>query len=951
MSSQRPSHIEPIRYSCSNCPADNVRSFNAVRSLRIHNTRSHKDSPPLIIPNFTNATLCDANVSEDDLMKLFDLKSRVGVLKRIPKGARALAAKSFAQLIRNCIAFNDLASWLNLEQFAYKALHIPRQDKKDKGVNKSLVSRVKDNISSSQVPHSNELKAADFYKRIENKISDFDIKGAVRLISSDDTFAPYNEDTLNSLRAKHPPPSRILSMPTPPSPSDDHFQVTSDQVKRAISRLHSGSASGPDGSRPQFFKDLISISAGSAATEVLSAITDLCNFMLRGEVNSIACKFLYGASLCALTKKQGGIRPIAVGLSIRRLVSQLACLHAKGIIGDYFGFKQLGFGVKQGCEAAVHAVRTFVTKPENIDKVTLKIDFVNAYNSVERDVILHSVKAKTPLLYKYFWQCYASPSVLSYNSNTILSAVGSQQGDPAAAFLFPLAIQHIVDEIESKLNVWYQDDGTISDLPHIVLNDLAHLIELSNDIGLKINPSKCELFFHSGTIADEIVQKFNSLAPGIKIVSAENFNLLGAPILDEGFDNMALPIIEKVKTMFGRLENMHAHSAFFLLKNCFAIPKLNYLIRSSPAWKFNNFTDSFDNLLKVTLESILNIKLEDKILTQATLPVSFGGLGIRRLKDIALPAFISSVHGAFNIVSQIINTTDDSLFGNLNDARDSWSVLNNGFPSVPDRQKNWDTINISRIINEDLKFTDLHDIARFKALQCSESNAWLNALPSKNVGTSLDNNTFKICMALRLGAPICRPHICSCGTFVNEFGTHGLSCQKSAGRHSRHSELNRILCQALTSICFPSTLEPPGLFRNDGKRPDGLTLVPWFRGQHLVWDATCWDTLADSHVNISSKEARRTAELASRSKHSKYSELKSNNYIFNAFAVETLGSWSTEAIQLINKIGPILNSVTGDHRSHGYLIQRISLAIQRANASSMIGTLPPTTKLDQVFYL
>ncbi len=250
-----------------------------------------------------------------------------------------------------------------------------------------------------------------------------------------------------------------------------------------------------------------------------------------------------------------------------------------------------------------------------------------------------------------------------------------------------------------------------------------------------------------------------------------------------------------------------------------------------------------------------------------------------------------------------------------------------------------------------MNFTSLPDIARFNALQCSESNAWLNAFPSKNIGTSFDNNTFRICIGLRLGASICRPHICSCGTFVNDLGIHGLSCQKSAGRLSRHTELNRILCQALNSINFPSTLEPPGLFRNDGKRPDGLTLVPWSRGQHLVWDATCWDTLADSHVKMSARQARQTAELASNSKHTKYSELKSDNYVFNAFAVETLGCWSIEALQLINKIGTLLNDIFGDNRSHGYLIQRISIAIQRANASSIMGTLPPTTKLDQVFYL
>ena len=37
--------------------------------------------------------------------------------------------------------------------------------------------------------------------------------------------------------------------------------------------------------------------------------------------------------------------------------------------------------------------------------------------------------------------------------------------------------------------------------------------------------------------------------------------------------------------------------------------------------------------------------------------------------------------------------------------------------------------------------------------------------------------------------------------------------------------------------CLPSRLEPSGIYRSDGKRPDGITLVPWERGLLLVWDA------------------------------------------------------------------------------------------------------------------
>ena len=34
---------------------------------------------------------------------------------------------------------------------------------------------------------------------------------------------------------------------------------------------------------------------------------------------------------------------------------------------------------------------------------------------------------------------------------------------------------------------------------------------------------------------------------------------------------------------------------------------------------------------------------------------------------------------------------------------------------------------------------------------------------------------------------------------------------------------------------IPSHLEPSGLYRADGKRPDGITLVPWKSGRLLVW--------------------------------------------------------------------------------------------------------------------
>jgi hypothetical protein len=148
------------------------------------------------------------------------------------------------------------------------------------------------------------------------------------------------------------------------------------------------------------------------------------------------------------------------------------------------------------------------------------------------------------------------------------------------------------------------------------------------------------------------------------------------------------------------------------------------------------------------------------------------------------------------------------------------------------------------------------------------------AIPSPNIGTLLDNTSFQVCIGLSLGCNLCTPHICKCNAKVDEIGIHGLSCSKSRGRFSRHTEINCIINRSLTSI--HSTLEPNGLSRDDEKRPDGMTLVPWIKGQPLVWDVTLVDTLADSYVLKTSEVSGFAAEMACKRKHSKYSSIVSS---------------------------------------------------------------------------
>ena len=73
--------------------------------------------------------------------------------------------------------------------------------------------------------------------------------------------------------------------------------------------------------------------------------------------------------------------------------------------------------------------------------------------------------------------------------------------------------------------------------------------------------------------------------------------------------------------------------------------------------------------------------------------------------------------------------------------------------------------------------------------------------------------------------------------------------RQSAGRFPRHKAINDIVKRALDADGMHAILEPAGLDRGDGKRPDGITTFPFANGKCLAWDATCSDTFSPSALS------------------------------------------------------------------------------------------------------
>ena len=160
------------------------------------------------------------------------------------------------------------------------------------------------------------------------------------------------------------------------------------------------------------------------------------------------------------------------------------------------------------------------------------------------------------------------------------------------------------------------------------------------------------------------------------------------------------------------------------------------------------------------------------------------------------------------------------------------------------------------------------DVARMKAAGALHAGDWLNASPTTAVGLRLSDEAIRVAVGYSLGSVTCQPHTCICGNKVDARGLHALSCRKSTPRHIRHSQLNDQIWRAVRKAQIPAVKVPLDLTREDGKRPDGATLIPWAQGKPLSRDVKVPDTYAPSHLANTSLTASTAADKADVNKNS-----------------------------------------------------------------------------------
>ena len=158
--------------------------------------------------------------------------------------------------------------------------------------------------------------------------------------------------------------------------------------------------------------------------------------ILEGKVPFELRPYFFFAKLIALKKPDGRLRPIAIGNTFRRLSAKCAGYHVFESRQAKYGNRQVVVGTEKGAEMASHVFRCLIESPQPKENVILKIDFENAFNSINRQFMLQNVFEIHTEIYKYSHSAYSQPSFLFYDDSVIKSCKGTQQGDPESSALF-----------------------------------------------------------------------------------------------------------------------------------------------------------------------------------------------------------------------------------------------------------------------------------------------------------------------------------------------------------------------------------------------------------------------------------------------------------------------------------------------------------------------------------
>ena len=157
-------------------------------------------------------------------------------------------------------------------------------------------------------------------------------------------------------------------------------------------------------------------------TSLSSLLLGVVNLLAVWKAPQEVALYLAGGRLTALKMDSQGkpmdVIPIAVGETLRRLVSKCLCTLTKMKAAAYFEPFQCGVSCPSGSERIVHSLRQCIEDHwKDKDFITCMLDLRNAFNIVSRQAILEECANHFPELLPWVSWCYGQHPYLWHQSD------------------------------------------------------------------------------------------------------------------------------------------------------------------------------------------------------------------------------------------------------------------------------------------------------------------------------------------------------------------------------------------------------------------------------------------------------------------------------------------------------------------------------------------------------
>lgn len=886
----------------------------------------------------------------------------------IPHKLRLRMAHMMADILRRLITdFNNLPLWKELLSFFCLTLNIAGEE------DASLCQKITRNLDLFETDRKELLSlfrkktftSGDLDQvrlaciRIENGRAG----KAIRALQSG-KIAPQNDRNLKVLQQKHPISEEEIE------PEEERCKrvdivVTPDMALKTLKEFDPTCSAGLSGFSPRFLLELVN---ADPTNNILKFFGRLMTRLINAKkVDKPVRDLLMRCRLTALEKDkllQDGdcdLRPIAVGELIRRWISKIALRVISGKSRNFFLPQQFGLGISCGNEMIVNGVRFFFehlsSLPEFQDFVLVQLDFENAYNTCSRKLFLNLVFKHFPEIFPWVRLCYASDSELLWFDQSVISASGTQQGDPLGPLLFAICLYPLLLELK-KLGkqFWFLDDGSLL-IPKSSLQSLFQILEKHTTSNLLRVSYKKSLLYHPdpnvfGTsstqegeykISESVSVPFSSR--GVVLLGSA----IGCPEFIEEFLSKKIEDYRIICETIKRIDDPHLE--FYLFKNCASFTRITHLFRSLGPHPL--LVEGYSKICQEMLSYFLGIE-QFNDMKRASLKFKFGGIGLKCSSTYAEIAQLSSLvdsYGFFqlhfsdylelykksvgDLVEKVRPFCKKSVFPKI----ELGAKVPGGLQSLLTKSLDVETLD-SMVRDVD----NLRMQALLNGVSTNFAGAWLSAVPCKQRDQYLSPGEFKMALRYWLGVPIFDSDSqCICGVKVDCFGDHVLVCKNAGLLNERHNGMRDLLVEFARLAGMSVKTETKGLL--SGKERPADIYISNFNGtsQPALFDVSISSSLADSRLNKSARTRGSTAEavVAHKLAHYKCQDGKIDTFQgkvrFVPLGAEALGGLSKNLRGLLLTFASqwALTMDVPKVLAFQSMIKRVSMRIQRANAKHL----------------